>query len=139
MKWHFRRLGPLFLLLLWPWSLHAGSGTGAAAFLDIPVGAGPAALGSAYTGLATDAYAPVWNPAGLGFLYSTEVAGQHLSYLESVSYEFASVVHSFRPGDALGFAVQYVGSGDIPATSRTGDSLGTYSDHFGAYSLAYGH
>jgi hypothetical protein len=44
---------------------HAASGTKGAAFLDIPVCAGPAALGSAYTALSNDAYAPVWNPAGL--------------------------------------------------------------------------
>ena len=42
------------------------SGTEGASFLDIPVGAGPAALGGAYTALATDAYAPIYNPAGLG-------------------------------------------------------------------------
>ena len=47
----------------------ASSGTEGASFLDIPVGAEPAALGSAYTALATNAYAPVWNPAGLGMAY----------------------------------------------------------------------
>src|SRR5450631_2020075 len=50
----------------------ASAGTEGASFLDIPVGAGPAALGSAYTALATNAYAPVWNPAGLGMLNGNE-------------------------------------------------------------------
>ena len=36
----------------------ASTGTEGASFLDIPVGAGPAALGAAYTALATNAYAP---------------------------------------------------------------------------------
>jgi hypothetical protein len=122
-----------------PW-LYASAGTDSAAFLNIPVGAGPAALGSAYSALATDAYAPVWNPGGLGFLYSTQVAAQHVSYLQSISYEFLSVVHPLRPGDALGVSAQYVGSGDIPTTTtQQKDSVGTYSDEFGAYSLAYGH
>src|ERR1044072_2961467 len=75
-----------------PAPLHAAAGTEAAAFLNIPVGAGPAALGSAYTALAEDAYAPVWNPAGLGSLRSSELAGQHVSYLESVSYEYLGFV-----------------------------------------------
>src|SRR5580692_1833336 len=70
----------------------ASSGTEGAAFLDIPVGAGPAAMGSAYSALATDAYAPTWNPGGLGFLKGTEVSGQHLSYLDSIHYEYFSVV-----------------------------------------------
>ena len=39
-------------------SLQASSGTESASFLDIPVGARPAAMGSAYSALATDAYAP---------------------------------------------------------------------------------
>src|SRR6185437_423325 len=64
------------------------AGTEGASFLDIPVGAGPAAMGSAYTALATNGYAPVWNPSGLARLQDNELAGQHLSYLESIHYEF---------------------------------------------------
>src|SRR3954469_9396506 len=70
----------------------ASVGTEGAAFLDIPVGAGPAAMGAAYTALAKDAYAPVWNPAGLGFLPSTQFSGQHLAYLDTLNYEYASFV-----------------------------------------------
>src|SRR4029077_13814885 len=103
----------------------ASAGTEGASFLDIPVGAGPAALGSAYTALATNAYAPVWNPAGLGMLSGNEASGQHLSYLDSMHYEFLSYVH---PLDTLrdsgthrgiGVSVQYLGSGDIAGTDDT--------------------
>jgi hypothetical protein len=45
-----------------------------AAALDAPFGARPAALGRAYTALADDAYAPVWNPAGLAVLSSPQAA-----------------------------------------------------------------
>src|SRR5437899_13046732 len=74
-------------------NLYASSGTEGAAFLDIPVGAGPTALGAAYTALAHDAYAPTYNPGGLGFLDSTQLAGQHLSYLDTLHYEYLSFVH----------------------------------------------
>src|SRR5437667_2673186 len=83
-------------------SVDASSGTEGASFLDIPVGAGPAALGSAYSALATDAYAPTWNPAGLGPLENNQVAGQHLSYLESIYYEHASFVHPLGKGRGVG-------------------------------------
>src|SRR3954468_1834792 len=73
--------------------LRASPGTEGASFLDIPVGAGPASMGSAYTALATDAYAPTWNPGGLGRVDSKQLAGQHLSYLESMNYEYLSYVH----------------------------------------------
>ncbi len=125
--------------------IYAASGTEGAAFLDIPVGAGPAALGSAYSAMATNAYAPVWNPAGLGFLTAPEVSGQHLSYLESIHYEFASVVLPLGAKDshgeatrALGASVQYLGSGDIVGTDQAGAPTGDFTAHYGAYSLSYG-
>jgi hypothetical protein len=127
-----------------PAPLQAASGSEGASFLDIPVGAGPVAMGSAYSALATDAYAPVWNPAGLGFLNGTEMAGQHLSYLDSIHYEFFSVVRPLAApsGSAthssLGFSIQYLGSGDIPQTDAAGNGLGQFSSHWGSYNLSYG-
>jgi len=129
--------------------LHAASGTEGAAFLDIPTGAGPAAMGGAYSALAKNAYAPTWNPAGLGFLDSTQLAGQHLSYLDSIQYEYLSFVHpldhstscstaNLCPGSALGGSIQYLGSGDINGMSNSGDPTGTFSSHYAAYNLAYG-
>ncbi len=107
--------------------------------MSIPVGAGPAALGSAYTALATDAYASIWNPAGLGFVEGPQAAAQHLSYLESINYEFFSVAIPIRNGDALGASAQYLGSGSITSLDQSGQNIGSYTDTFGAYSLAYGH
>lgn len=95
-------------------------------------------MGSAYTAQASDAYAPTWNPGGLGFLDSTQLSGMHLSYLESIHYEFLSFVHPLRVGRSLGMSIQYLGSGDIAATDLQGQSIGEFSGHYAAYSLAYG-
>src|ERR1035438_1454710 len=84
----------------------ASSGTEGASFLDIPVGAGPAALGSAYSAMASDAYAPVWNPGGLGLVQTNQFAAQQLSYLETINYEFASFVHPLGNGRSLGASIQ---------------------------------
>jgi hypothetical protein len=123
----------------------ASSGTEGASFLDIPVGAGPASLGSAYTALANDAYAPTWNPGALGFVEDTEVAAQHLSYLESIHYEYLSFVHPLTPKEggskehrAVGFSAQYLASGSIPGTDINGASTGDFSTHYGSYNVAYG-
>jgi hypothetical protein len=117
----------------------ASTGTEGAAFLNIPVGAAPAAMGSAYSALANDAYAPVWNPAGLGNLDATSLAGQHLSYLESLNYEYASFVLPFaNKHQGLGVSMQYLTTGDIAGTDNSGGSIGNYSSHFAAYALAYG-
>jgi hypothetical protein len=134
-------------------AVRASSGTEGAAFLDIPVGAGPASLGSAYSALASDAYAPIYNPAGLGFLTSPQLSAQHLSYLQSINYEFGSFVIPLTPAlsplrgervaegrvrGALGVSVQYLGAGDIIGANPDGSSAGSFSAHYAAYSLAYG-
>lgn len=130
---------PLSLGLCVPRPLF-GAGTEAASFLDIPVGAGPAALGSAYTAQAQDAYAPVWNPAGLGRLDSVQAAGMHVPYLQSVKYEFLSLVIPLgeEKKSGIGAAVQYLGSGDIPSRDENGTLIGDFSTTFAAYTLAFG-
>src|ERR1017187_8594945 len=138
-------------LFLVPSLSQASSGTEGASFLDIPVGAGPAAMGAAYTALATNAYAPTWNPAGLGRLSGNEVAAQHLSYLDSMNYEYLSFVHPLNAQGSdtkrgLGFSMQYLGSGDINRTDidssgppvNGGNPIGTFSSHYAAYNLSYG-
>ena len=151
MKKHARNGIVALSIVLVPSFLQASSGTEGASFLDIPVGAGPAALGSAYTAMATNAYAPIWNPAGLSRLSGTEVAAQHLSYLESMNYEYLSFVHSLNVRDSqtrrgIGFSIQYLGSGDINRTDidssgapvNNGDPIGIFSSHFASYNLSYG-
>jgi hypothetical protein len=96
-------------------------------------------MGDAYSALATDAYAMTSNPGGLGFVDSTQLAAEHLSYLESIHYEYLSFVHPFHQGSAFGVSAQYLGSGDMTQTDTTGNSVGQFSTHYGAYSLAYGH
>ena len=125
-------------MLLFSRQARASSGTEGASFLDIPVGAGPAALGAAYSAMASDAYAPVWNPGGLGRIQDNQFAGQHLSYVDSIHYEFASFVHPLGKGRALGASIQYLGTGDIAGTDMYGTPTGDFSAHYAAYSLAYG-
>src|SRR2546427_568514 len=118
---YFVSIGGL-ILMGWGHPAHATQ-TAGAEFLNIPVGAGPASMGSAYSALATDVYAPVWNPAGLGLLDSTQVSAQHLAYLESMHYEYLGVAHPLHQGSAIGFGMQYLGSGDITETNNNGDTI----------------
>jgi len=133
-------------LALAPYRLHASAGTEGASFLDIPVGAGPAAMGAAYAALATDAYAPTSNPGGLGFLKGTELAAQHLSYIQSIRYDHFGFVtplgHDPSVHRGLGVSIQDVGTGDIPRTDVLNGSpvtgLGSFSSRWDAYTLSYG-
>ena len=139
----------MLLLLVGTRSALGSSGTEAASFLDIPVGAGPAAMGSAYSALADNAYAPTWNPAGLAFMDSLQVAAQHLAYVQSTHYEYASFGLPFdKPRECaggpwcgtsgVGGSIQYFGSGDIAGLDATGKPTGSYSSHFAAYNVSYG-
>jgi hypothetical protein len=143
----FCRRGLLVFLLLVVagqrvWS---ASGTEGASFLDIPVGGAPAALGAAYTAQATDVYAPVWNPAGLGYLHSLELTGTHLDYIPPVYYEHAGFVVPLGNKDdantspaGLGVSMQYLGTNGIDARDANGNPQGSFTAAFAAYSLAYG-
>ena len=128
---------------------HASSGTEGAAFLDIPVGAGPAALGASYTALARDAYSPTYNPGGLGMLESTQFSGQHLSYLDSLHYEYLSFAVPLPRstscanaaecnGSALGGSIQYLGTGDIDGLEADGTTPHEFSSYYASYNLSYG-
>lgn len=128
-----------FLVFAFPTFLRAAAGTEGASFLEIPVGAAPAAMGSAYTALATNAYGVVWNPAGLAFLSHSEIAAQHLSFLEGIHDEFASIAVPLNEFSTLGIAAQYLGSGDIAGRGPTGAPIGDFSAHYAAYSIAYGY
>jgi hypothetical protein len=145
----------LFILCLslgYTANVWASPGTEGAAFLDIPVGGGPAAMGAAYSALATDAYAATINPAGLGFVDSTQFSGQHLAYLDTIHYEYLSFAHPLSRSPScsswlcgpsgIGMSVQYLGSGDIPGfdvdTNGNPVSTGNFSAHYASYNLAYG-
>src|SRR5258708_35202509 len=128
--------------------LYGSAGTEGASFLDIPVGAVPASLGSAYSALATNAYAPTSNPAGLGFLKGPELAGQHLSYIQQIHYEHLGFVaplgksHDSPSRRGLGLSIQDLGTGDIRRTDVANGApvtnLGSFSSHWSAYNLSYG-
>src|SRR5439155_10841514 len=95
------------MLLLPSFTAQAFTGTEGASFLELPIGARPAAMGSAYSMLAEDAYAPTWNPAGLAFLDGPQLAGMHVAYLENTAYEYGSFVTPLGPSTGIGAAIHY--------------------------------
>ena len=67
-------------------------GEAGAIFLLIAPGAGAAGTGEAQVAKVDDAYASYYNPAGLGFLQGSEVAGMHVNWLpnlaDDIYYDF---------------------------------------------------
>jgi hypothetical protein len=111
----------------------AGFGTDGADFLRMPAGSRPAALGGAYDALATDAYAPAFNPAGLAFS-TASLSATHVPYLDQVSYDALS---ASLPG-GFGVSVQYLSPGKVAGTNAAGASIGDFGGHYAAAGAAYG-
>lgn len=114
------------------------AGADGASFLNIPVGGRPAALGGAYSALAADAYAPVWNPAGLAALPAAQLAGMHLDYADSIGYEFVSFTQPLGGRHGIGLAASYLHPKSAVERDASGAETGRFSSHYAAYSLAYG-
>lgn len=104
-------------------------------FLNIPVGARPAALGGAYSALASDAYAMTFNPGGLGLLESPQATVMHLDYLGSVAYDFGALAFPLNGGLGVGLAIQNLRPGSIESTDLAGNPTGDFGGSFAAYSL----
>ena len=86
-------------------------------FLTLGVGARALGMGGAGTALSDNAYAPYWNPAGLGQLTRYEVSFMHSTLNEADAYDFVGYVHPLKKRGAIGVSWLRVGVDDIPITS----------------------
>lgn len=103
------QLSLIFLCLLAgtlapPARADGGPGSSGAEFLTIGVGARPAGLAEAYSGLADDVHALAYNPAGLAFLQRRELGLDHNSYATGVNHEWLGYAHPTRWGTFGGAA-----------------------------------
>ncbi|MEM1116356.1 MAG: PorV/PorQ family protein [Bacteroidota bacterium] len=69
----------------------AQSGTAAAEFLNVPVGARATAMGGAFGATASDGTALYWNPAGLGTLTDATATFEYAQWYVGSDFNFASV------------------------------------------------
>ena len=98
-------------------TLHSVDARYTADFLTLGVGARALAMGGAGTALSDNAYAPYWNPAGLGQLTRYEVSFMHATLNGEDAYDFVSYIHPLKKRGALGVSWLRVGVDDIPITS----------------------
>ncbi|MEO0079498.1 MAG: PorV/PorQ family protein [candidate division WOR-3 bacterium] len=99
----------LFTLLSLRWS---GSEATAFPLLRVPVGPRPCAMGESFTGLANDANAIFWNPAGLGQVGSVQLSCSHQEWFGGIRDENVGLIVPFGPG-SLGLGAVYSTTNDV--------------------------
>jgi hypothetical protein len=112
------------------------TGTVAATFLEIPVGASAVAMGSAFVSLANDATSLYWNPAGSAWLAQSEVLAVHTNWIAGTRFDFASFVLPLEEFGTVGFNVTSLSMDDMKVTTvEKPEGTGEY---FSAGDLAVG-
>ena len=121
--------------------LSFAQGQAGSLFLTINPGARSNAMGEAQIGVANDAYATYYNPAGLTNLSSKEFSFMHTSYLpnlvDDMSYDFLTFAMPFRDGESIGGHFTYLNLGDQVSTDANGNELGSFSSYMYALNLSY--
>lgn len=118
---------------------------GGAIFLMIRPGARPSGMGSAFVAIADDATATYFNPAGLGFINTREVALMHSPWLNKIwrdvgdlYYEFIAYVQPISGLGTVGGNVIFLSEGQNPFIDDQGIQLGTFSSYEFSPHLSYG-
>lgn len=112
-------------------------------FLLISPGARAAGMGEAFVGLADDATAVYYNPAGLGFQRGREITLMHANWLpqfgNDLFIDFAAYRQHFEGLGTIGINVTYLNLGkQFQTLEDSPDPVGEFSSYEFATSLTYG-
>lgn len=111
-------------------------GTSGAQFLRIGASARPTGMGEAFAGIADDANAVYYNPAGIAFLERPELTAMHAQWFLDMNYEYG----------AFAFPTEYGAFGVQAATLKVEDHVkrgldesnqGTFNAMDAAYGISY--
>lgn len=94
------------------------TGTAAAQFLKIGVGARAAGMGESFVAVSNDASALYWNPAGITQSTGNEIIVSHTSWLVDIRHQFVGAVVHLSPDDAVGVSLTSVHMDDMPVTTE---------------------
>ena len=112
------------------------TGTSSAQFLNIPVGARAAALGSASTATAIDATSMYWNPGALALVDKKQVMIEHSEWIADLRHNFAGVALPLGQAGVVGVYVLSLTMDDMEETTME-QQEGT-GRMFGAYNYSVG-
>jgi hypothetical protein len=94
-------------------------------------------MGDAFTAVADDINALIWNPAGLAQLKRPELGVAHAELFAGTRYDFLGFGRPLKSGAAWGTGVQYLSQGRIEARSADRSESGSFAASDLAVNLAY--
>jgi hypothetical protein len=106
------------------------------AFLRMPVGARPAAMGASFLAVSRDVHAIYYNPAGLANVPARTGAFGYLNHVLDIQSFFAAYAHPHTRG-SYGIAVNYTNYGDFTRTNEFGEETGSFGANTMVAYLSY--
>jgi hypothetical protein len=113
------------------------SGTTAAQFLKIPVGARSAALGGAVGASVNDASAMVWNPSAIANLDKNTIMVEHADWFLDLKHNYLGLVMPMKNRSAVGINLTALTMDEMTVTTFE-DPEGSLGLKFRAYSYSLG-
>jgi opacity protein-like surface antigen len=111
-------------------------GTTSAQFLKIEVGSRASAMGGAFVGMADDATALYWNPAGSALISEKQLSTTHTPWLAETNFDFVAFAFPLRNIGTIGLSVVSLSMDDMQVrTIYEPEGTGVY---FGAGDYALG-
>ncbi len=101
-----------------------GDGGYAGSFLQVPIGARPAAMGGAYLALSDDGSGPLYNPAGTANLQKKLFTSSYRVMKLDRTLAYTSILFPAKGNSVIGVNWLYAGSGSVEARDGFGQPLG---------------
>lgn len=112
------------------------TGTTAASFLEIGVGATAGAIGGAFVSVANNASALYWNASGIANITQNEALVVHTNWIAQTSFDYAAVVLPLGNFGNLGFSFTSLSMEDMKV--RTVEQPEGTGEYFSAGDIAVG-
>jgi hypothetical protein len=112
------------------------TGTAAATFLEIPIGARAIGMGGAFVSLSNDVTALYWNVAGIARFDQNEAVFSHTNWIAGTKFDFAGLVVPLGSVGNIGVSYTQLGMDDMKV--RTVELPEGTGEYFSAGDIAIG-